>query len=88
VSFPEFFVLRESLADTRCEKHGTGEVSLDNAFVLIEGHPEPKTANLRKKLGLPASTLDYFDRVAVKSRLSSPPPNVSFRVSPVSVALN
>jgi hypothetical protein len=42
VSFPEFFVLRESLADTRCEKHGTGEVSLDNAFVLIEGHPVGK----------------------------------------------
>jgi len=29
-----------SLAFTRCSHHRSGELCLDNAFVLIEGHPE------------------------------------------------
>src|SRR5260370_12525752 len=39
-----------SLATTRCSMHRREEVSLDNAFALIEGHPRwgpswPKNAN-------------------------------------------
>jgi hypothetical protein len=29
-----------TLAVTRCEKHGKGVLCLDNAFSLIEGHPD------------------------------------------------
>jgi len=45
VRFPEFFVL-QPLATTRCQKHCTGKLCLDNAFVLIEGHP-PQQLRLR-----------------------------------------
>jgi hypothetical protein len=38
VRFPELLVLR-SLATTRCSQHCAGDLSLDTAFVLIEGHP-------------------------------------------------
>ncbi len=33
-------VLRPTLATTRCENYCTGILRLDNAFVLIDGHPE------------------------------------------------
>ena len=32
-------VLHPALATTRCAKHCRAELRLDNAFVLIEGHP-------------------------------------------------
>jgi hypothetical protein len=32
-----------TLAVTRCEKHGKGVLCLDNAFSLIEGHPDRLT---------------------------------------------
>src|SRR5579863_1463818 len=32
-------VLQLTLATTRCQNHCTGILCLDNAFVLIEGHP-------------------------------------------------
>ena len=32
-----------TLATTRCENHCAGEVLLDNAFVLIEGHYQVET---------------------------------------------
>jgi len=35
---PRVLVLR-SLATTRCSEHCSGELSVDNAFALIEGHP-------------------------------------------------
>src|SRR5258707_3845467 len=35
---PRVLVLR-SLATTRCSEHCSGALSLDNAFALIEGHP-------------------------------------------------
>ena len=35
------FVLHP-LATTRCEKHCSAQLCLDNAFALIEGHPEPE----------------------------------------------
>jgi hypothetical protein len=41
VRLPELLVLR-SLATTRCSQHCSGELSLDTAFVLVEGHPRDK----------------------------------------------
>src|SRR5258707_9729071 len=35
---PRVLVLRP-LATTRCSEHCSGDLSLDNAFALIEGHP-------------------------------------------------
>ena len=35
-------VLHPALATTRCAKHCRAELRLDNAFVLIEGHPPAK----------------------------------------------
>ena len=36
-------VLHPALATTRCAKHCRAELRLDNAFVLIEGHPPAPT---------------------------------------------
>jgi hypothetical protein len=44
-----------SLAATRCSSHRKEEVSLDNAFALIEGHPLFDSGNSKVGVGPPPS---------------------------------
>src|SRR5258707_13358201 len=46
---PRVLVLRP-LATTRCSEHCSGDLSLDNAFALIEGHPVLFLGNNRRFL--------------------------------------
>ena len=59
--FPEFFVLQLS-GNHAVQKHCAGYVWLDNAFVLIEGHP---TATSNAKANAGRSILWREDFVAV-----------------------
>jgi hypothetical protein len=46
---PRVLVLRP-LATTRCSEHCSGDLSLDNAFALIDGHPqEEEKKELRER---------------------------------------
>jgi hypothetical protein len=49
VRFPESWSSTFPLATTRCHKHCSQEISvLDNAFVLIQGHPHPNLPSRTK----------------------------------------